>query len=77
VTGAAGIEYGIGGGDLVGAAIRAGYEIGTVRALGKWPSGGLAVRIGGLSVEIGIGSMGGLGLERIVTLSYRQSAAGG
>jgi len=77
VTGAAGIEYGIGGGDLVGAAIRAGYEIGTVRALGKWPSGGLAVRIGGLSVEIGIGSMGGLGLERIVTLSYRESAAGG
>ncbi|MEK7476784.1 MAG: hypothetical protein AAB152_14275 [Candidatus Coatesbacteria bacterium] len=71
---AGGIELGFGR-ESMGAALRAGYEIGTVRAISPWPSGGLAVRVAGLSVEVGIGSLGGLGLERIVTLSYRETSA--
>lgn len=71
---AGGVELGFGG-EGMGAALRAGYEIGTVRSISAWPSGGLVIRVAGLSVEVGIGFLGGLGLERIVTLSYRETSA--
>ena len=74
LAGSAGGEIGLGN-ETVGCALRAGYTMGTVRAVSAWPAGGLVVRIGTLAVEAGIGNLGDLGLARIMTLSYRQAAA--
>ena len=74
LAGAAGAEVGLGS-EAVGCALRAGYTIGTVRTASPWPAGGLVVRIGTLAVEAGVGHLGGLGLARILTLSYREAGA--
>jgi hypothetical protein len=69
--GAVAAEYALGWAE-VETALRAGYSLsGGGTPAGSLPTAGLAVRISSISLEVGVASLGKLGVAQVISLSYQ------
>jgi len=68
-SGALGAELAVSGGHAT-AALRAGYRLGAVRQAGYLPFAGIAVGLGGLSLEMALVPYGEVGTAQVASLSY-------
>jgi len=70
-AGAVGVELAVSGGHAT-AALRTGYRIGPVKQAGYLPFAGVAVGLGGLSLEMALVPMGEIGTAQVASLTYYQ-----
>ncbi len=68
------VEYALRGNALE-VALRTGYTLSTAELAGTLPTVGLAVRIAHLSLEVGVASLGDLGVAKVLSLSYQERRA--